>query len=384
MNGEHTGSTLKSAVEARARDLGFERIGFAPASPPRRAGLFRRWLAEGKAGTMTYLHRSAERRADPRLVLDNAQTIISVSQSYFAGRLPDDVRTDPSRGLIASYAWGRDYHEVLLKKLQELARFIEELAPGHASKCYVDTGHILEREHGERAGLGFVGKNTLLISPQIGSTFFLGEILTTLTVPHALLVRMPSCGSCTRCLDVCPTHALPTAHELDSTLCISYLTIEYRGVIPRALRAKMGNHIFGCDDCQDCCPWNQRFSKQTDEAAYRTTLERQAPHLTDLATLTVSHFHDRFAGSAVLRARYEGFLRNVAIALGNWGQENALESLEHLLHHENKLVRLHAVWGVGQIAGGIAKRLLQRVAEAEETEEVRREALCALDTKEKP
>lgn len=384
MKGEHTARTLSTAIEARARDLGFDRFGLALALSPKRADLFRRWLAEGKAGTMTYLHRSAERRADPRRVLANAQTIISVGQSYFTGRLPDNFRSDPSRGLIASYAWGRDYHDVLLSKLQELARYIEELAPGHTSKCYVDTGPILEREHGECAGLGFVGKNTLLISPQMGSMFFLGEILTTLTLPHALPVRMPSCGSCMRCLDVCSTHALPTPYVLDSRLCISYLTIEFRGIVPRELRAKMGNHIFGCDDCQDCCPWNRRFSKQIGEAAYRAALERQAPHLTELAMLTASQFHERFAGSAVLRARYQGFLRNVAIALGNWGHEDALESLEHLLHHEDKRVCLHAAWGIGRIDGRIARRLLQRVAEAEGTEEVRQEAQFALDTKEKP
>ncbi len=384
MIGEHPGTSLKAAIETHARELGFERIGFAPALPPQRADRFRQWLAEGKAGTMTYLHRSAGRRADPRRVLEHAQTIISVGQSYFTGQLPDDIRRDPSRGVIASYAWGQDYHEVLLAKLQELARFVEELAPGHTSKCYVDTGHLLEREHGARAGLGFIGKNTLLIAPQMGSTFFLGEILTTLGVPQTVPVRMPSCGSCTCCLDVCPTHALPTAYILDSTLCISYLTIEYRGIIPRELRAKMGNHIFGCDDCQDCCPWNQRFSKPTTEAAYQATLERQAPHLSELAKLTAPHFHERFAGSAVLRSRYQGFQRNVAVALGNWGLKDALESLKHLLRHENEVVRLHAAWGTGKIEGREAEQLLRSVAKEDGIESVRREAQLALDRKVKP
>ena len=231
---------LRPTIEAYAHSLGFERIGFAPAQPPARADQFDQWLRAGKAGTMTWLNRSAAKRKDPRLVLDGVQTVISVGQSYFSGRLPAEIRSDPSRGIIASYAWGQDYHEVLLAKLEALARFVAELAPGHGSKCYTDTGPLLEREFGERAGLGFIGKNTLLIAPQIGSTFFLGEILTTLELPPSLPVRMPSCGSCTRCLDVCPTHALPTAYVLDSTLCISYLTIELKGAIPRGAAAADG------------------------------------------------------------------------------------------------------------------------------------------------
>ena len=369
----------RELIESRARDLGFDRIGFAAALPPPRAAFLQQWLREGKAGTMTYLNRSAERRMDPQRVLPGARTIISVAQSYFTGRLPEDVRHDPSRGLIAAYAWGHDYHDVLLAKLAQLAEFVAELCLGHVSKSYVDTGHILEREHGERAGIGFVGKNTMLISPQFGSTFFLGEILTTLELPPALPVKMPSCGSCTRCLDVCPTHALPTAYVLDSTLCISYLTIEYRGVIPRELRAKMGNHIFGCDDCQDCCPWNQRFSRETNEAAYRAALDRQAPHLRDLAALSEQEFHERFARTAVLRTKYAGFLRNVAVALGNWGSRDALESLQKLLQHSEPLVRLHAAWGVAQVRNSGASRILRAVLKTEENQAVRQEAEAELN-----
>jgi epoxyqueuosine reductase len=381
---DSTASDIEREITARAHALGFDGVGFAPALPPRRAELFHQWLAEGKAGTMTYLHRSAKRRADPRLVLENVRTIISVSQSYFTGRLPDAIRHNPSRGLIASYAWGQDYHDLLLAKLHRLAGHIEQLAPGHNSKCYVDTGHLLERELGERAGLGFVGKNTMLISPKMGSTFFLGEILTTLDLPQSALARMPSCGSCTRCMDVCPTHALPTAYVLDSTLCISYLTIEYRGVIPRDLRAQIGNHIFGCDDCQDCCPWNQRFSRESGEPAYRATVERQAPLLNELATLTAVQFGERFQGSAVLRAGYAGFLRNVAVALGNWRNSQALEGLEPLLRHSESLVRLHTVWSVGQMDSRVARQILSRIAAADEDAGVRAEAAAVLSDKKKP
>jgi epoxyqueuosine reductase len=331
--------------------LGFECVGFAPAMPPARADFFKNWLSEGKAGTMTYLNRSVERRSDPRLVLDGAKTVISVGQSYFTGRLPAEIWNDPSRGLIASYAWGRDYHEVLLAKLMQLARFVEELAPGIKTRSYTDAGPILEREFGERAGLGFIGKNTLLIAPRMGSAFFLGDILTTMDLQVSSPEHMPSCGSCSRCLDICPTHAFPAAYVLDSALCISYLTIELKGIIPVNLRAKMGNHVFGCDDCQDCCPWNLRFATETQELAYHAPLERQAPRLTDLATLSETEFKEKFDGSPVLRPRYEGFMRNVAIALGNWKSEQALPSIARLLEHSSPLVRLHAAWAEEQVIG---------------------------------
>lgn len=364
---------LRTAIEAEARRLGFERVGFAPATPPARGEALDRWLAAGHAGTMTWLNRSAAKRKDPRLVLPGAQTVISVGQSYFTGRLPAALRNDPARGLLASYAWGQDYHKVLLAKLEALARFVHDLAPGHAGKCYTDTGPLLERDFGERAGLGFIGKNTLLIAPQLGSTFFLGEILTTWELPFSVSPRMPSCGSCTRCLDVCPTHALPVPYVLASPRCISYLTIELKGAIPRELRPLLGNHVFGCDDCQDCCPWNERFSTETQEAAYRARLERQAPPLTDLAALTKAEFRERFAQSPVLRPGWVGLLRNVAVALGNWGTAEALASLKPLLRHGAPLVRQHAAWAVGQIDGGEARAELAALGERETDEAVKRE-----------
>ena len=332
---------------------------------------------------MAYLNRSAEKRCDPARVLDGARTIISVAQSYFTGRLPEPVRNDPSRGLIASYAWGQDYHDVLLGKLKELAEFISTLQPqvtGHPfALTYVDSGPILERDHAEHAGLGFYGKNTMLIAPKMGSTFFLGEILTTLEIPPSRVAGMPSCGSCTRCLDVCPTHALPTSYVLDSTLCISYLTIEYKGIIPRELRAQMGNHVFGCDDCQDCCPWNQRFSQQTQEDAYRAVLDRQAPLLADLARLSEEEFRQKFAGSPVLRPGYAGFLRNVAVALGNWGTREALAALEPLLVDPNSLVRIHAAWAAGQVSHGTARFRLMRMAAMETEADVQAEIHASLN-----
>jgi epoxyqueuosine reductase len=269
---------------------------------------------------MTYLHRQAARRGDPGLVLAGAKSIVSVSQSYYTGQMPEHIRCDPARGQIASYAWGDDYHDVLLEKVEALAAVIRELSPNAELRCYVDTGPVAERDHGARAGTGFIGKNTLLIHPRAGSYFFLGEILTTADLAPTPGEGMPSCGSCTRCLNACPTHAFPAAYVLNSNLCISYLTIEYRGIIPRVLRAKMGNHIFGCDDCQTCCPWNERFSRETDELRYQSELGRRAPELAVLAGMNATDYRAYFFGSAVTRCTHVMMLRNVAVALGNWGE----------------------------------------------------------------
>jgi epoxyqueuosine reductase len=344
--------TLEQRISGRARELGFELCGISRAERPARAEFFKDWLVQGMAGNMTYLNRSAERRVTPELVLPGVKSVISVGQSYFTGFLPEEIRKDPSRGIIASYAWGDDYHELMGHALEELAEFVQSLSADVKTKAYVDTGPVLERETAERAGLGFIGKNTMLIHPKLGSNLFLGEILTTLELaPSSPPKSKPSCGSCTRCLDVCPTHALPEAHVMDARLCISYLTIEFRGAIPLELRPKMGNHIFGCDDCQTCCPWVQRFSTPTRQRAYENVIERKAPKLADLAKLSEAEFLEMFKGSPVLRPKYEGFLRNVAVAIGNWKSVEARGALEPLLKHESAIVREHAEWAWGTWRG---------------------------------
>ena len=363
------------AVIQQAAELGLDRVGFAPASPPPHAEFFRRWLTEGRAGTMTYLNRSVERRVDPQKVLGGARTVIVTGQSYFTENLPPALCADPSRGVIAAYAWGEDYHRVLLAKLKQLAEVIARLFPGTASTCYVDTGPVLERDFAELAGLGFVGKNTLLIAPRMGSLLFLGEILTTAELPPSPAMHMPSCGSCTRCLAACPTRALISPCVLDARLCVSYLTIEYKGVIPRELRSLMSNHVFGCDDCQDCCPWNDRFATVTREAAYHGSIEQKAPPLSELAGLTEGGFRARFRGSAVLRPGYACFLRNVAVALGNWRNEAAAEALAGLAGCASALVRLHAVWALGQTPGGKAQGILGEMIAHDSDSSVRRKPL---------
>lgn len=339
--------TLEGRIVARARELGFDLCGIAPAAP-RRGAEFRAWLKEGYGGRMTYLNRSVMRRTEPERILKGVRTVISVGQSYFTGYLPEEIRRDPSRGIIASYAWGDDYHVLMAQALQELGDFVREHVPSAATHWCVDAQPVLERDAAERAGLGFIGKNTMLIHPKLGSQFFLGEILTTADLTPSPPPRLPSCGSCTKCLDVCPTHAFPVPYVLDARLCVSYLTIELRGSIPIELRSKLGNYIFGCDDCQTCCPWVQRFSTLTRQRAYENVLERKAPKLVVLARLTEAEFDELFRGSAVVRPMYEGFMRNVAVALGNWGTDEARAALAALLVHESELVREHAEWASEQ------------------------------------
>lgn len=361
-------------IRRKAKEFGLNLIGFAQALPPLRAEFFVRWLEEGRAGTMTYLNRTAARRCDPRIAFEGARTIIVAGESYYSGMLPDKIRSDPSRGIIASYAWGKDYHIVLTEKLKRLADFVEELFPNAKNICYTDAGPILERDFGEQAGLGFIGKNTMLIAPRMGSFFFLGEILTTAILTETTLQIGQSCGSCTRCLQACPTKALVSPYEMDPRLCVSYLTIEYKGIIPRELRAKIGNRIFGCDDCQIYCPWNERFSVLSQEPGYSGTLERQAPRLDDLARLTKEQFESRFADSAVLRPGWAAFLRNVSVALGNWHHEHAYKPLELLAHFPNPIVRLHAAWALSQTPDDKARRLLKSISENDADDSVRAEA----------
>ncbi|MBU0692432.1 tRNA epoxyqueuosine(34) reductase QueG [bacterium] len=372
---------LNDAIAAKAHELRLV-MGISQALPPLRIAEFRQWLKEGKAGTMSYLQRSLERRANPELILPGVKSIITVAENYFTESLPPELRSDPSRGIIASYAWGKDYHEVLLAKLEVLAEYIKSLTSRDlpvAAKCYADTGHILERDYGARAGLGFIGKNTMLIQPKRGSYFFLGEILTTLELEPTAPDKMPSCGTCARCLQACPTHALPAAYILDSNLCISYLTIEYKGVIDRKLRPLTGNHIFGCDDCQECCPWN-RFATPPIPPVNggEAELNRRAPKLTELAELNEAGFQEWFAESPVLRSKYSGFMRNVAIALGNWGTEDAVDALEKLSSLDDPLIRLHAAWALGQCNSKKALQLLSRIERSDTNDAVRQESADAV------
>ena len=269
---------LTAVIRQKAQQLGFTQIGFVPAQPAKRLDAYLRWVDEEMYGRMGYMARPDRiiRRQDLNVILPNVQTIICVGMDYRTLQMPAHIANDPSRGRISNYAWNLDYHDIMTPRLQELADWLAEEV-GAKSRVYVDTGAILERDHAESAGLGFVGKNTMLIQPRGGSYFFLGEILTDVEIGDWRLEigsegdeeirEMPSCGTCRRCLDACPTDAFPEPYVLDARRCISYLTIELKDWIPRELRPLMGNWIYGCDICQQVCPFN-RFAEETGEVGF--------------------------------------------------------------------------------------------------------------------
>lgn len=362
------GVSLRDRIKSRAYALGFDLVGIAPARPSPHAAEFIAWLEAGYAGTMAYMAREPERRQDPRNVLNGARSVVSVGLSYYTFRLPDDILNDPSRGIISNYAWGTDYHDLMLPRLKALAAFIQaEVGGAVAIRAYVDTGPLLERDMAVQAGLGFTGKNTCLIHPRLGSYLFLGEVLTDMEIePDPLPPSSVGCGRCTRCLVACPTEAFVSPYVLDSRRCISYLTIELRGPIPRELRPLMRNRIFGCDICQEVCPWNLRFARPTHEPLFRPVdLNRAAPPLLDLIGLDEAGFRARFGGTPVMRAKRRGLLRNVTVALGNWGAPQAVPALIQALHDLEPLIRGHAAWALGRIGNSQARRALVKALRAE-------------------
>ena len=359
-------SILKERIRDRALELGFDALGFAAAERAAHADGFHAWLAAARHGNMQWLARNPERRCDPRLVLSGAHTLILAGFSYQVQDPPPALWNDPMRGRIARYAWGLDYHNQLEPKLKALCAWIgTETTPGANARYYVDTGPVLEREWAARAGLGFIGKNTLLIRPGLGSYLFLGAILTDIeiepdpgaidqgaTLPAAAQperARTGTCGACRRCLDACPTHAFPAAYILDSRLCISYLTIELRDAIPEPLRHKMGNWVYGCDECQSVCPWVRQYSPMREHAFLRADPEIMAPSLPDLMALDEDGFRRRFRGTPMKRTKRSGLLRNAAVALGNSKQKEAIPVLERATRDQDPLIREHAEWGLRQL-----------------------------------
>jgi epoxyqueuosine reductase len=334
-----------SEIKRLARECGFELTGVSSAEPladdSRR---YLHWVERGMAGAMGYLtDRRAQVRTDPKLLLPSARSIICVGKLYNGPEPRSTESGEAERGWISRYAWGDDYHDVLRRGLAQLAA---KLGPGHEYKICVDTAPLLERSYARQAGLGWIGKNTCLINQEIGSWIFLGEILTSLQIEPG---QPPPdrCGTCTRCIDACPTQAIPAGgYELDARRCIPYLTIELHGAAPEELRTSIGRHIFGCDICQDVCPWNSR-APVAEEPAFEP--RHFAPLLEELADITADEFQSKFRGSPVRRAKYAGFLRNVAIAMGNSGLEKFREPLERLAAFEHPMVAEHARWALQQL-----------------------------------
>lgn len=333
---------LTARAKTLAREVGFDLVGVAAPDPPPELAHFARWLSLGRAGEMAYLTGQADRRSDLRVAFPWARSVLAVGLQYDT---PHPYSTESAgQGWIARYAWGDDYHDVLKALLETLvARLASEAGP-FQSRAYVDTGPIVERAYAAAAGLGAWGKNTCLLHPDHGSWFFLGEAVTDLPlVPDG--PRPDMCGSCTACLDACPTGALPAPFELDATRCISYLTIEVKGDIPEDRRAGVGRHVFGCDICQDVCPWNRK-RRHHGRAAFEPREGLVAPELERLAELSDEGFREVFRRSPVKRAKRRGLLRNVAVALGNSGDPAKRPVLERLAADEDPLVREHALWAL--------------------------------------
>ncbi len=356
---------LAVELKARALEAGFSMAGIAPTHPSEHTPHFAGWVAKGMHGQMAYLERpdTLARRGDLSGSLTSVRSVLVVAHEY--GALdPPGVPEDPAKGVFARYARGDDYHEVVSGRLQSIHQWLEERVGREVeARVYVDTGPLLERDLARQAGLGWFGKNTMLIHPRRGSYFFLGVLLLALDLPPDLAFAEEHCGSCRSCLDACPTGALLGYDEagapvMDARRCISYLTIELRGPIPRELRPLMGNRVYGCDICQEVCPWNEKFAEESDEPAYRAREGLDGPALVDLATrllgLSEKGFLREFAGSPVTRARRKGLLRNVCVALGNWGGDEAVPPLVSALSDGAPLVRGHAVWALGRVGSSAA------------------------------
>jgi epoxyqueuosine reductase len=366
---------LREQIKAEATALGFDLVGITSAEPLAHGGRLRAWVAQGFAGEMGYMSRDVEKRVDPSRVWPEVRSIIVLGMNYYTSSATPDAR--PGRGWIARYAWGQDYHTVLGEKLKALVAFIQDVEGADVrARWYVDTGPILERELAWRAGLGWPGKNTNLINRRMGSWLFLGAVL----LDRELVYDVPAtahCGSCTRCLVACPTRALVAPGVLDARRCSSYLTIELRGSIPRELRPLMGTHIFGCDICQAVCPWN-RQAQVSSEPAFLPRAGFAAPELIPLLRLSDDEFRARFRGSPVTRAKRRGLLRNVAVALGNLRDLQALPALEAALHDAEPLIRSHAAWALGRIGGSGARQVLHAALSTEGDADVREEIALAL------
>jgi epoxyqueuosine reductase len=336
-----TGGALDAAgIKKRATALGLDACGITTTDPSRHAAFYRDWAARGEAGEMAWLARDPDRRSDPRVVLPGARSIIVVGLNYWQP-------APGGRGRIARYALGDDYHDVLIEKLRALSE--EIIAQGALAKIYVDTGPVLEKPLAQRAGLGWQGKNTMLIHPKLGPWLLLGEIITTLELEPDEPER-DHCGSCSRCLDACPTRAITAPYQLDARRCIAYLTIELKGSIPEELRPLIGDRVYGCDECLDVCPWN-RFAQTTREARFLAPgrESNSSDDLHDLLEITAAEFKRRFARSPILRVKRRGLLRNVCVVLGNIGTADDLPALRRAEQHEEPLVREHAAWAVRQI-----------------------------------
>ncbi len=374
---------LTQAIKAQAHRIGFPLVGVTTADGLPHGEVFDAWLEHGRHGEMGYLNspRSRACRAQPKVILAECRSVL-----VFGARYPHPVPTHSGNqvaaglhGRVASYALSDDYHEFLLSRLFELVEFIE-LQVGHSilNRYYTDTGPILERELAQRAGLGWIGKNTCLINPQQGSYFLLAEILLSLELEPDPSFAYDRCGTCTRCLQACPTACILPDRTIDARRCISYLTIELKGTIPVELRPLMGDWVFGCDVCQQVCPWN-RFSTDEGDPAFAQRLVNPIPNLLEEISLSPAEFKRKYHLTPLMRAKRRGYLRNAAVALGNTHNPSAIPALAQVLLSESEpLVRAHVAWAIGRISGAKAENTLMKAANTETDPQVMAEIQAAL------
>ena len=338
---------IRDHIRDRALALGFDAVGFTEAAltADARAGLHA-YLARGYHGDMGWMADTAARRGDPRTLWPEARSAVMLAQNYGPAEDPLTFLDHPTRGGISVYARNKDYHDRIKKRLKHLARWMHETL-GAQVKVFVDTAPLMEKPLAAQAGLGWQGKHTNLVSRAWGSWLFLGEVLTDLPLAPDT-PEVDHCGSCRRCLDACPTGAFPAPYKLDATRCISYLTIEHKGHIPREFRAPMGNRIYGCDDCLAVCPWN-KFAARTEVADFQSRVELTAPALADLAALDDAGFREVFAGSPIKRVGRDRFVRNVLIAVGNSAHPALAATAQARLDDASPLVRAMAVWALGRL-----------------------------------
>jgi epoxyqueuosine reductase len=337
-------TSREAQVKQWAAEAGFDDCRFAKAAEASHAREFLDWINQGKHGDMAWLERNPHRRCDPREVLPECRTVICLALNYFPGNKPFP-ENHPGGYRIARYAWNNDYHDLIEKKLRELDQKLQSL--GGVQKFYVDTGPVLERDFASDAGLGWNGKSTMQIHRKLGTWFFLADILTTLELTPDPPIR-DHCGSCTRCMNACPTQAITAPRQLDARRCVSYLTIEHKGAIPHEFRRAIGDRIYGCDDCLHACPWN-RFAQASREANFLARESVFSLRLRDFLSLTDESFRTLFAKSPIKRIKRPAFLRNVCVALGNTGTPDDLPALKQAAQDPHPLVAEHALWAISEI-----------------------------------
>lgn len=340
--------SFESRLKSQANALGFEAVGIAPASEADGFLHLQDWLAQGFAGDMQYLSRHAEARRHPGSILPNVKTVVMVGINYKPEDSGSQIKEAADSGRVSCYARGLDYHDVMRSKLKSLLAWVQREAPHTQGRAVVDTAPLLERDFARRAGLGWIGKNTMLIHRTLGSYLFLGALLLDLPLGVDEPFSTSHCGTCTRCLDACPTNAFVAPFRLDARRCISYLTIELRGAIPEDLRPQMSDWIFGCDVCQQVCPWNRKPPAGTDESL-KPNVTGQFLDAAQLLGMNEAEFRKQFRHTPLWRSGRGGLLRNAAIALGNCGNSDALPALERAREDSDPQVREAAVWAIARI-----------------------------------